>query len=108
MIATITGVFPNIMSTITQMMNAGANVQLVVNVTDLKELFLEWQSEIEASKQVEKEEEYKTPAFAAEFCGGVDRSTLWRWAKSGYLVPVKVGAKSFYRMSDLEKLMGGR
>lgn len=93
---------------IQDLMAAGASVQLVVNVTDLKELFLEWSAEREAEKQVEKEEEYKTPAFAAEFCGGVDRSTLWRWAKTGYLVPVKVGAKSFYRMSDLEKLMGGK
>lgn len=88
-------------------MNVGTNVQLVVNVTDLKELFLEWQAEAEANKIAEKEEVYKTVEEAAAILHR-DRSSLWRWAKSGYLIPIKVGAKLFYRMSDIEKLMGGR
>ena len=31
---------------------------------------------------------------------GVDSSTLWRWAKSGYLVPVEYGGQRRYRAAD--------
>lgn len=91
---------------INEILRSGANVQLVINALDLKELFLEWQAEVEANKVKEKEETYKTVEEAAAILHR-DRSSLWRWAKSGYLVPIKVGAKSFYRMSDIKKIDGG-
>lgn len=34
------------------------------------------------------------------------QNTLWKWAKRGYLVPVKVGGTLMYKMSDLNKIMG--
>ena len=35
-------------------------------------------------------------------------STLWRWQKRGYLVPVKVGGENRYKSTDIErKLEGG-
>lgn len=37
----------------------------------------------------------------------VDLSTLHRWAKSGYLVPVSIGGKRRYRMSDVKKILEG-
>jgi excisionase family DNA binding protein len=37
----------------------------------------------------------------------VDKSTLWRWAKSGYLTPIEVGGKRRYRMSDIKKILEG-
>lgn len=35
---------------------------------------------------------------------GVSHTTLWKWEKSGYLVPVKVGKRVYYKRDDLEKL----
>lgn len=35
----------------------------------------------------------------------VDRSTLWRWHRDEYLVPQKVGKRSLYRKSDINKLI---
>lgn len=35
----------------------------------------------------------------------VDKSTLWRWAKIGYLVPIEVGGKRFYKQSDIDKIL---
>ena len=32
-----------------------------------------------------------------QLLGGVDPSTLWRWEKRGYLRPVRIGVKVFYR-----------
>ena len=38
---------------------------------------------------------------------GVSSSTLWRWKKMGYLIPVTVGANDRYRMSDIRRIMEG-
>ena len=35
----------------------------------------------------------------------VDLSTLHRWSKQGYLVPIEVGGKRRYRMSDVKKIL---
>lgn len=36
-------------------------------------------------------------------------STLWRWHKRGYLVPIKVGGENRYKSTDLDKILeGGR
>lgn len=35
----------------------------------------------------------------------VDPSTLWRWAKCGYLTPVKIGTKVLYRASDIDRML---
>lgn len=90
-----------------QIIKTGANVQLVVNALDLRELFLEWQAEAqaEAAKQ-QKEETYLTAKECAERLS-VDLTTLWRWDKTGYLRKVKMGKKIFYRNSDIERLMEG-
>lgn len=35
----------------------------------------------------------------------VDLSTLWRWAKRGLLVPIEIGGKRRYRMSDVRRML---
>ena len=40
--------------------------------------------------------------------GGVDPSTLWRWEKRGYLTPVRIGVKVFYRKGDIDRLIDGK
>lgn len=32
----------------------------------------------------------------------VDRSTLWNWQQKGTLVPYGIGARNYYRRSDIE------
>lgn len=34
----------------------------------------------------------------------VTSTTLWKWEKSGYLVPVRVGKKIYYKREDLQNL----
>ena len=34
-------------------------------------------------------------------------STLWRWQKRGYLVPVVVGGQNRYRSTDIDKILEG-
>jgi predicted site-specific integrase-resolvase len=35
----------------------------------------------------------------------VDRSTLWRWAKTGYLIPAEVGGKRLYKQSEIDIIL---
>ena len=37
----------------------------------------------------------------------VSQATMWRWQKSGYLVPINVGGKRRYRMSDVKRILEG-
>ena len=47
------------------MMQSGANVQIVVSLTDLKEMFNRWQDERDAMKPAEKEDKLLTADEAA-------------------------------------------
>jgi transcriptional regulator with PAS, ATPase and Fis domain len=38
----------------------------------------------------------------------VDKSTLWRWRKQGVLVPIEIGGKRRYKMSDIKKILEGK
>ena len=51
-------------------------------------------------------ETYLTPDEVAKMLG-VSTNTLWRWNKSGYLCHVKCERKSFYKKSDIDKLING-
>lgn len=37
---------------------------------------------------------------------GVDKSTLWRWNRDGYLHHIEVGGKRRYRISDIQRVLG--
>ena len=37
----------------------------------------------------------------------VDLSTLWRWSKKKYLVPIEFGGGRRYKMSEVKELMNG-
>lgn len=51
-------------------------------------------------------ETYPSPDTVAKILD-VDRSTLWRWHKSGYLTHIEIGGKRRYRMSDVKKILDG-
>ncbi|KAA6327992.1 hypothetical protein EZS27_023067 [termite gut metagenome] len=35
----------------------------------------------------------------------VNKTTLWRWQKQGYLIPIEVGGKRRYKMSDIKRIL---
>ena len=51
-------------------------------------------------------ETYPSPDQVAKILN-VDKSTLWRWQKKGYLIPLKIGYKSRYKMSDVKRILEG-
>ena len=82
--------------------SSNSQIQLVLNKADLKELFLNWQEEMN-QKPLKVESPLLTPDEVASKYR-ISKVTLWRWAKDGLLKPVKMGRKSFYRQSDIERV----
>jgi hypothetical protein len=37
--------------------------------------------------------------------GNPDPSTMYRWSVLGYLTPVKIGVRNYYKASDLERVI---
>lgn len=88
--------------------NENSNMLYVVRGAELKEFALDIINEV-LTKNTEKTKEtlHSIDEVSKKF--GVDRSTLWRWAKNGYLTPIRVGGKPRYKESDLTRLLeGGR
>ena len=67
-----------------QLSNYNANVLITVSIEDLKRFLAEVSNQLSVAKQQEKEhtEVYLTVAEVSEKLG-VDRSSLWRWDKTG-------------------------
>ena len=93
---------------IADLIKQNQNVQLVVSASDLRELVNEWYDEREAQKEAERKsivESERISSTDAEKSLGVTSATLWRWAKTGYLVPIKVGRKNVYLKSDIDRIL---
>jgi len=91
---------------IQKMIESGSNALFVVSGGDLKEFALALIAETTAAKPVEAEEKYLTTDEVCDILR-VSPNTLWRWGKSGYLVPNKVGRTPMYRQSDINNLRQG-
>lgn len=90
------------------LLESGANVAITVTPTDLKEFALSLINEaINIGSKQKTPESYLTQKEAAEKLN-VSEHTLWRWKKTKYLVPSKVGNSVYYKLSDIEKLLEGR
>ena len=51
-----------------------------------------------------KEETYLTREQVMDMLN-ISPTTLWRWKKQNYLVPIEIGAKRLYLGSEVERLM---
>ncbi len=87
-------------------MKSQSNVQLVVSAADLKEAILEWTQEMQSKINESMPDEILDVSEVREKLG-VSPQTLWRWQKSGYLVPFKIGRERYYKKSDIDKILNG-
>ena len=86
--------------------DGGNNISITVGINDLKEFGLSLIEEGRAMGRDERVQETSLTQDEVAAMLGVSKSTLWRWNKSGYLRNTKCGRKSFYKKSDIDKLMG--
>ena len=92
---------------IAEILKSEKGALLVVDAKDLKEFANTIAAETAERLEREQADMQITPTQAANMLG-VDRSTLWRWGRENYLVPVKVGAKCFYWLSEVKRIKGVR
>lgn len=95
------------------------NIQVVVNIKDLREFAHVLIEEAITKLSPQKEETITRLSPLPKEKGAyldvkqtcdilqVDRSTLWRWDKTGYLKPYRIGGIVRYRLSDINKLLSG-
>lgn len=69
-------------------------------------LIADTKRELEQLITDQKTETYPSREKVMEMLG-VSDATLWRWKKIGYLVPLNVGGKRRYRMSDVKRILEG-
>lgn len=79
-----------------------------VSADDLKDILKQMLKEERERQARIQSEERELPTIerreAAKMLN-VALSTLWRWAKDGYLIPAKIGSKVLYRRSDIERML---
>ena len=92
---------------IQEIIQSGANVSITIGTNDLMQfanhLIRTTKKELESTILANREETYVTPDEASAQLR-VDRSTLWRWSKTGYLIPIEVGGKRLYKQSDIDNI----
>lgn len=81
------------------------DLNLTVRVADLREFADYYVSEVKNVYETKQEQEKYVKRIPAAEQLGVDLSTLWRYDKTGYLCPVKVGGKRLYKQSDIDKIL---
>lgn len=93
---------------IQEIIQSGANVSITVGTNDLLQfvnhLIRSTKEELENTIIAKNKETYVTPNEASKQLH-VDRTTLWRWSKTGYLIPVEVGGKRLYKQSDIDIIL---
>jgi len=98
------------MEAILNLLTSESNLNITIKRSDLmdfgKFLINQTKTELETEVIAQQNETYKTRLETCDFLK-VDQSTLWRYAKRGYLIPVEVGGKRMYRMSDLKRILNG-
>lgn len=94
-----------------ELMTLGGNVTVSVSLDDLRK----WHDELLAASSGATSPVPKPPIkeellTRKEVLGtlGIDASTLWRWAKTGYLVPIRYGGQKRYRAADIRAIVEGK
>ena len=81
------------------------NVSITISASDLLEVInytiTSTRKELEKVILDEKSEIYLSPKEVSKLLG-VNTTTLWRWNKRGYLIPIEIGGKRKYRKSDID------
>lgn len=87
------------------LINNSMNVSITISASDLLEVInytiTSTRKELEQVIIDEKSEVYLSPKEVSKLLG-VNTTTLWRWNKRGYLIPIEVGGKRKYRKSDID------
>lgn len=104
-----TNIINQVLDTFSAAYKADANQTIVINAKDLRardEAFISSLLEVLTSSAIEAEPTPNDLMTTEELkkVFKVSDASLWRWKMEGYLVPVKVGRRNYYKREDIEAL----
>lgn len=79
----------------------------MISAADLERILRNFVNDLISEREEVKKETYISANQVSNLLG-VSKSTLWRWEKENYLVPVRVGNKLRYKESEVKQLMEGK
>ncbi|MBR4573132.1 MAG: helix-turn-helix domain-containing protein [Prevotella sp.] len=83
-----------------------AETIILTDVKTLRAAFVEWVAQEEEKRRSDESQKLVSKQEAAKLLG-VDISTLWRWKKEKYLLPIKIGSRVCYRLGDVNAIREG-
>ncbi len=96
------------MTEITKLFESGININVTISINDL----IEWHKLVieDTKQQLEnfvRSENAERFLNNKEVCDmfNISDTTLWRWKKEKYLVPITIGGKKKYKLSELKELL---
>lgn len=98
------------MAKLMELLDSDTNFTISIQKNDLFDfgrfLITETEKRLIAEVTASQAESYLTRLETCEFLK-VDQSTLHRWKQRNYLMPVEVGGRRLYKMSDLKRILNG-
>ena len=95
---------------INDLIKSGFNITVAIGLDDLRtiinETVLNTKKELQDTIRNDKEETFLTINQVAEMLS-VDKSTLWRWNKTGYLKHIETGGGRRYKRSSVKAVING-
>jgi hypothetical protein len=90
--------------------NGSTSQLLLVSVDDLKEVcsHLYKEERMRQEKLKEQENDGLIDSKQLKDMLNVKDGALWKWNKRGYLCPIKIGSRNFYRREDVDRILGKR
>ena len=79
----------------------------MISAADLERILRNLVNDLISEREEVKKETYISANQVSNLLG-VSKSTLWRWEKENYLVPVRVGNKLRSKESEVKQLMEGK
>ncbi len=93
-----------------QVLNEDNNIQIVIKDSQLDYIVDKLWERMQDKNRERDDEKRNSKVSKAKACEmlGKNATTLWRWEKEGYLVPVKVGSRNMYRLGDVQDIIDGK
>lgn len=93
------------MTNIIELAKQCPDITINIKIGDLmeanKKLIEDVRSSLEKQIREENEEKYLSPDEVCKLLN-VSKPTLWRWEKIEYLIPIRIGKKVRYKLSEVE------
>ena len=90
--------------------DSGTSQLLLVSLNDLKEVCSHLYNEerLRQEKLKAQENDGLIDSKQVKEMLNVKDGALWKWNKRGYLCPLKIGSRNFYRSEDIDRILGKR